>query len=86
MTKAQQNQIIKDAWAAHLMADKKLPADIADTYTQWVQQKIKDAQAQMQQTTGNTQDGIQGNVQDTTTADTGTDTIMEADNGVQAAQ
>lgn len=47
MTKERQNQIIKEAWTRRLQADLDIPESIGETYSAWLQGKIKQASDQL---------------------------------------
>lgn len=49
LTKEQQNQIIKDAWVRNLQKEDDIPSDIGNIYKNWLQSKINEASAQLQQ-------------------------------------
>lgn len=49
LTKEQQNQIIKDAWVRNLQKEDDIPSDIGNIYRNWLQSKINEASAQLQQ-------------------------------------
>ena len=49
MTKEEQNNIILDVWQKHLMQKDSLPESIADTFSNWLRAKIKQASAMLTQ-------------------------------------
>lgn len=49
MTKQEQNQIIKDAWTRNLQKGTDIPENIGTIYRNWVQTKIQQVSAQLQQ-------------------------------------
>lgn len=47
MTKERQNEIIKEAWVRRLQSDLSIPDSIGETYSAWLQGKIKQASDQL---------------------------------------
>lgn len=47
MTKAEQNQIIKDAWTRALQKENDIPTNVGDIYKNWLLGKIQEAHAQL---------------------------------------
>ena len=60
MTKEQQNQIIKDTWVRNLQKEDDIPSDIGNVYRNWLQSKINEASAQLQQPAQPVQEQQQG--------------------------
>lgn len=47
MTKDEQNQIIKDAWVHNLKKQGDIPKNIGEIYKNWLLEKVREANAQL---------------------------------------
>ena len=57
MNKTEQNEIIKSKLVEHLQIEDNIPADIGETYRNWLVNKINEANLQLMQQ-GIQQEGI----------------------------